>query len=206
MKKPHQITNRYSEITFKNIYKYIISSRRAGLATIFGPCGITSYGSKNLQLVFKKYESEFLEACIEDTKGLNDEDRRVVEDFAPVSIDQDNVMGAVLSMNEVPLLPWPLNIMNEHECVKYLLPELKKDIAENTGRTVSRIAWGSERDHPKCWADDLAPWCSVGNINHTQQTKFDVIMVDVLQETISRRIKMKGLGGVQNSQLTNESA
>ena len=82
-----------------------------------------------------------------------------------------------------PLIPWPLAIMNEHEFVKYRLPELKKDMVENTGQTVSSIAWGSEHDHPQLWANDLAPWCSVGNINHTQQTKFGIPFINVIQET-----------------------
>ena len=47
-------------------------------------------------------------------------------------------MASVLAGKLVPMLPWPLDIMNEAECIKYLLPEIKKDIAENTGRTVSR--------------------------------------------------------------------
>ena len=83
--------------------------------------------------------------------------------------------------------------MNEHECVKYLLPELKKDVAENIGQTVSRIAW----DHPQFWANDLAPWCSVGNINHTQQMKFGIPFINVIQETKNQNEGL--LGSVQKS-------
>ena len=139
-------------------------------------CGITCYGSKKVTEVFQKYEAEFLEASLSDTVGLNDEDQNTANSFLLASIDEENgVMGSVVSSNSVPLLPWPVDLMNEQECVKYVLPELRKDIAENKGISVSRINWGSEEHHPECWADDLAPWKNVGNANHTQTNKFDVL-------------------------------
>ena len=109
-------------------------------------------------------------------------------------------MASVLVGKSVPMLPWPLDIMNEAECIKYLLPEIKKDIAENTGRTVSRIHWGSEKDHPACWPDDLVPWQSVTNPNHVQETNFGIMFVLVLQEAISRRLRLKGFDPVYHIQ------
>ena len=87
-KKSHLVTNKYSENTFTNLFKYINWSKRAGLVTMYGPCGLTSYGSKKMMEVYNKYESEFLEASLLDNKGLNDEDPFVVQDHAPISIEK----------------------------------------------------------------------------------------------------------------------
>ena len=56
---------------------------------------------------------------------------------------------------EMPLLPCPVDLMNQAQLLTYIIPELKLDYIEQGLLPVSKIPWGDPKFKPKCWADDI---------------------------------------------------
>ena len=70
---------------------------------------------------------------------------------------------------------------------------LRRDIAERTGKLVTKIKWGDPSCEPSFWAHEYAPWSLVTNIAHPQVNKFSMIMAEILKICIQRRLEQKGL-------------
>ena len=88
---------------------------------------------------------------------------------APQLSNQENLISSLYDAAEVPKLPFGVDLLSEKEAGAWLLPELKKDLVENGSKPVNRIAWGEEKFHPKCWADDLAEWGKVSNMSSSKE-------------------------------------
>ena len=96
---------------------------------------------------------------------------------------------------EMPLLPCPVDLMNQAQLLTYIIPELKLDYIEQGLLPVSKIPWGDPKFKPKCWADDIWEWSKIGNIRQKQATKPDngATIPDVLKATIKNRLKEKNI-------------
>ena len=96
---------------------------------------------------------------------------------------------------EMPLLPCPVDLMNQAQLLTYIIPELKLDYIEQGLLPVSRIPWGDPKFKPKCWAEDIWEWSKIGNIRQKQATKPDngATIPDVLKATIKNRLKEKNI-------------
>ena len=96
---------------------------------------------------------------------------------------------------EMPLLPCPVDLMNQAQLLSYVIPELKLDYIEQGLLPVSKIPWGDPKFKPKCWADDVWGWSKIGNIRQKQATKIDngATIPDVLKATIKNRLREKNI-------------
>ena len=56
---------------------------------------------------------------------------------------RENILSAVAATVDVPLLPFPLDIMNTPELHKWLIPQMKADLAETKNIVASKIWWSS---------------------------------------------------------------
>ena len=192
--------------TLKSLAKYSKSSRRGFILVVEDNTGLHTFGTKNLKSKFLKTQKcsecnkdeSWTAAARHDTLDLNSEDTENVEETAPKVGDDRNILASVYEANETPKLPFHLDLMAEKEARSWLLPELKKDLVENGSRPVNRIIWGDPKFKPKCWADDLAEWCSISNICHPQKNKLNVPLVKVLKATIANRLRDKNLDPKQH--------
>ena len=161
----------------KGLDKYSKTARRGFLLIVKDNTGLHRFGTKNLVLKFSKSqdchscqeEESWEEAARNDTKDLNSEDLENVHVTAPQLSNQENLITSLFDAAEVPKLPFDVDLLSEKEAGAWLLPELKKDLVENGSKPVNRIAWGEEKFHPKCWADDLAEWGKVSNMSSSKE-------------------------------------
>ena len=128
-----------------------------------------------------------------DTRDLNSEDIEEATVAAPVKNLDKDVIATMYETNEIPKLPYDVDLLSEKEARAWILPELKKDLVENGSKPVNRIIWGDENFHPKCWADEIVEWSKVSNLAHPQKQKLDIPIVKVLHATIKKDYNKKGL-------------
>ena len=192
--------------TLKSLAKYSKNARRGFILIVEDNTGLHTFGTKNLKSKFSKEQKcsecskdgSWADAARLDTLDLNSEDLEDVEKTAPKVGDERNILASMYEANETPKLPYDLDLMAEKEARTWLLPELKKDLVENGSRPVNRMIWGDPKFKPKCWADDLAEWCTVSNICHPQKNKLNVPLVKVLKATIENRLRDKNLDPKQH--------
>ena len=133
----------------KGITKYSNSSRRGFFLLVEDNTGLHKYGTKNLT---EKYSSTtfcqdclgtktWVEAARADTRELNSEDMDDVNDAAP-KLGENDIIASLYEANDVPKLPYDVDLMSEKESRAWILPELKKDLVENGSRPINRIPWG----------------------------------------------------------------
>ena len=202
-KKSFAVNQNKLQKSIKNLTEYSKNSKRPFLLLIEDNNGFFHVGTK--KLVEKYFGTKNCETCKseitwedaarQDTLDLNDEDEKKSSEVAPIEAKDGNVLASVYLNNEIPKLPFPVNILSENEAATWLLPELKKDLVEQGKIPKNRMAWGNEDFHPKCWADDLVEWKYVSNISHSQKNKerFAVPLVEVLKATIKNRLELKDI-------------
>ena len=103
---------------------------------------------------------------------------------APQQSNSENVLASVYNASEIPLLENRLELLNEKQARRYIVPQIIRDICERTGKLVSKVKWGDASFEPSFWANDLAPWSQVTNIAHPQKTKFGTCTSEILKEGI----------------------
>ena len=63
---------------------------------------------------------------MEDTKNLNSEESSDAVKVAPETLDGQDILANLYQNNDIPKLPFPIDILLEKEAGAWLLPELKK--------------------------------------------------------------------------------
>ena len=203
-KQPKKSFAKYQQMlksALNGITKYSHNSRRGFILIVEDNTGLHKFGTKNLVEKFTKTKNCIIcekddtweEVARLDTREMNSEDIGDVLEAAPKIGDNMDILASLYEANEVPKLPFAVDILTEKEAGAWLLPELKKDLVENGSKPVSRIGWGDEKFRPKCWAEDLAEWTTVSNISHPQKNKLKVPIVEVLKATIKNRLKQKNI-------------
>lgn len=81
--------------------------------------GVNTYGSSKMKEIYEIYKKEFKISVIRDTKCLQDEDQ--LDQVA--SRSGQNIMSDFYSSNDFALLHFHVDICNEAELKKWLLPE-----------------------------------------------------------------------------------
>ena len=190
-KKSYAITNKYLLQAVANIRKYQLHGRRAGLTLGSTKSGVHADGSKALMAFFKKHKQEIEACCKSDNKDLNDEDELIVNQILPEMTG--NLVPSFFGNSVAPPLPFPLPLLSEKECIQYLSPLIRKDLAVNKGLVVHRINWGDPKHEPRCWDNRLRPWHTVSNPAHPQLVKHDVPMVDALKGSIRNQLILEHL-------------
>ena len=79
---------------------------------------------------------------MEDTKNLNSEESSDAVNTALVTLDGRDILTNLYQNNDIPKLPFPIDILSEKEAGAWLLPNLKKGLVENGSKPVSRIYLG----------------------------------------------------------------
>ena len=99
---------------------------------------------------------------------------------------------------ELPLLPCPVDLMNQAQLLAYIVPQIKLDYIEQGLPPMSKIPWGDATFKPKCWADDVWEWSKIGNIRQKQQNKPEngATIPDVLKASIKNRLMEKNINNV----------
>ena len=197
-KKSFAQSQQMLKAALKTINKYSQSARRGFLLLVEDNTGLHKFGTKNMAEKF--VATTLCDQCSEikswsaaaraDTRDLNSED--VEEAIVAAPLDKD-VIATMYETNEIPKLPYDVDLLSEKEARAWILPELKKDLVENGSRPVNRIVWGDENFHPKCWADEIVEWSKVSNLAHPQKQKLDIPIVKVLHATIKKRLQQKGI-------------
>ena len=200
-KKSFASTQNMLKSALNGMSKYSKHARRGFLVIVQDNTGLHRFGTKNL--VDRFLESKSCANCVilqswedaarEDTKNLNSEEAEEAFNAAPAAVDGPDILANLYQVNDVPKLPFAVEIMSEKEAGAWLLPELKKDLVENGSKPVNRINWGDEKFHPKCWADEIVPWHKVSNICHPQKIKLDVPICEALKASIKKRLKQKNI-------------
>ena len=200
-KKSFANSQQMLKAALKAINKYSQGSRRGFLLLVEDNTGLHKFGTKHLAEKFVTTtlcepcndNKSWTEAARADTRDLNSEDNDDVNVAAPTSIPEKDFIAIMYENNEIPKLPYDVDLLSEKEARAWILPELKKDLVENGSRPVNRIVWGDENFHPKCWADDVVEWSKVSNLAQPQKQKLDIPIVKVLHATIKKRLKQKGI-------------
>ena len=200
-KKSFAQSQQMLKAALKTINKYSQSARRGFLLLVEDNTGLHKFGTKNMAEKF--VATTLCDQCSEtkswtaaaraDTRDLNSEDIEEANVAAPVKNLDKDVIATMYETNEIPKLPYDVDLLSEKEARAWILPELKKDLVENGSRPVNRIVWGDENFHPKCWADDIVEWSKVSNLAHPQKQKLDIPIVKVLHATIKKRLQQKGI-------------
>ena len=200
-KKSFASTQNMLKSALNQIAKYSKHARRGFLVVVEDNTGLHKFGTRSL---VKKYldtkccqscsqDNSWEDASMEDTKNLNSEESTDAVSSAPVSVVGQDILANLYKNNDIPKLPFPIEILSEKEAGAWLLPELKKDLVENGSKPVNRIIWGDEKFHPKCWADDIVPWEKVSNICHPQKVKLDVPINVALKASIRKRLEQNNI-------------
>ena len=94
----------------------------------------------------------------------------------------------------VPLLPFPLNLMNKKECVKYIQQILCLDYEEKHGKTVLKVVYGDPAFKPIWWSD-LIPWenlvGSIFNFDPVYNGPHDLTWV--YRQIIAKALQLKNI-------------
>ena len=173
-KKSFASTQKMLKSALNGISKYSKHARRGFLIVVEDNTGLHKFGTRNLVTKYLEtkccsrcsQEKSWEEAAMEDTKNLNSEESSDAVNVAPETLDGQDILANLYQNNDIPKLPFPIDILSEKEAGAWLLPELKKDLVENGSKPVNRIIWGDEKFHPKCWADDIIPWEKVSFVIH----------------------------------------
>ena len=200
-KKSFASTQKMLKSALNGISKYSKHARRGFLIVVEDNTGLHKFGTRNLVTKYLEskccsrcsQEKSWEEAAMEDTKNLNSEESSDAVNVAPETLDGQDILANLYQNNDIPKLPFPIDILSEKEAGAWLLPELKKDLVENGSKPVNRIIWGDEKFHPKCWADDIVPWSKVSNICHPQKVKLDVPINVALKASIRKRLEQKNI-------------
>ena len=200
-KKSFASSQQMLKSALKAINKYSQGARRGFLLLVEDNTGLHKFGTKNMAEKFITTticdpcndNKSWTEAARADTRDLNSEDIDDANVAAPVNIAEKDVIATMYENNEIPKLPYDVDLLSEKEARAWILPELKKDLVENGSRPVSRIVWGDENFHPKCWADEMVEWSKVSNLAHPQKQKHGISIVKVLHATIKKRLVQKGI-------------
>ena len=75
---------------------------------------------------------------------------------APQQSNSENVLASVYNASEIPLLENRLELLNEKQARRYIVPQIIGDICERTGKLVSKVKWGDPAYEPSFWTNDLA--------------------------------------------------
>ena len=103
-------------------------------------------------------------------------------------------MSDFYSSNEVALLLYHVDILNEAEILQWSLPEMRKEVGEKTGEQISRLRWGEEKHRPPSWPEQVKSWSSTKNPAHSQEDKdLAMPMVEVFKIYAKNRIASKNL-------------
>ena len=157
-KKSFANSQQMLKAALKAINKYSQGSRRGFLLLVEDNTGLHKFGTKHLAEKFGtttlcepcNANNSWTDAARADTRDLNSEDNDDVNVAAPTSIPEKDIIAAMYENNEIPKLPYDVDLLSEKEARAWILPELKKDLVENGSRPVNRIVWGDENFHPKC--------------------------------------------------------
>ena len=194
-KKSFAATSRYVKSMLTNCQKYLLHGRRGSLVISEDFTGVQAYGSQALLRVFSKYREEFDAAAREDTKILDDGNNSLDKAALPVICSGGiaEAFSALYASNEVPRLPFHLELCNQVELMKYISKLIRVDIVEHGGKPVSKIAWGKPRSKPSFWPDDIALWRHCKSPNHGQLHDFGMPFVEVMREAARRALTAKGI-------------
>ena len=72
-KKSAKDNGKFRKNIYDNSIKYSSGSRNASLVVTFGHEGMHGRGTSALQEFYEKHKEELLKCCLDDTKGLNDQ-------------------------------------------------------------------------------------------------------------------------------------
>ena len=194
-KKSFASVSGYKIAASKNLMKYVTFGKRAALAIFDEPGGLIPKGSKHMMEVFEKHKIEFEIASKKDSIGLNDADAEVSNSIFPVtSLTNDNITkNFYTGASNIPKFSIRLSLMNLDDVSDHFLPLLRQDIAECTGRCISRIPWGCPKHRPSCWPEDIAPWTLCKNPAMAQAHKFPLNFTEVMLVACYRFYKARGI-------------
>ena len=194
-KKSFAATSRYVKNMLTNCQKYLRHGRRGSLVISEDFTGVKAYGSQALLRVFNKYREEFDAAAREDTKILDDGNDSLDKAALPVTLSGGiaDAFSALYASNEVPRLPFHLEVCNQWELMKFISKLIRVDIVEHGGKPVSKIAWGKHHSKPSFWPDDIAPWRHCKSPAHGQLHDFGMPFVEVMREAARRALTAKGV-------------
>ena len=163
-KKSFETVSNFKLSSVKNVLKYIHHAKRGAIAVFVEQSGVIPVGTKNVTAVFEKHRVEFEIAARRDTLGLNDQNEDVRADIAPpTDLNKETVIKNYYRRADVPKLPVNLPNMCDMDLRESFHPLLRQEIAEKTGKCVSKIWWGDPSHQPPCWPSHNAPWTQVCN-------------------------------------------
>ena len=181
----------------KNIYdasiKYSSGSRNASLVVTFGHEGMHGRGTSALQEFYEKHKEELLKCCLDDTKGLNDQNPEVAMTFLPSAVGDGEIIKNVFRSAIPPKLPNKLEALNDAQCIEWLCPEIRTNIGERTNECIFRIKWGNMAHMPTFWPENLVPWHLVHSPTNGGNTNHGIAFGLVMKEAIKNRLAEKGL-------------
>ena len=194
-KKSFATSSRYVKSMLTNCQKYLLHGRRGSLVISEDFTGVKAYGSQALLRVFNKYRAEFEAAAREDTKILDDGNNSLDKTALPVICKGGitDVFSALYASNEVPRLPFHLEVCNQRELVNFISKLIRVDIVEQGGKPVSMICWGKAHSKPSFWPEDIAPWRLCRSPIHGQVEDFGMPFAEVMREAARRALTAKGL-------------
>ena len=194
-KKSFATSSRYVKSMLTNCQKYLLHGRRGSLVISQDFTGVKAYGSQALLRVFNKYREEFDAAAREDTKILDDGNNSLDKTALPVTCRGGitDAFSALYASNEVPRLPFHLEVCNQWELQVFISKLIRVDIVEHGGKPVSKINWGKARSKPSFWPEDIAPWLQCRSPAHGQMEDFGMPFVEVMREATRRALTAKGL-------------
>ena len=130
---------------YENTLNYVIGSKNPALCLLDTERGPSLIGTSLMVQFAKRHMEEIREIMKAEGLGLCDPNPQVSKQHLPFKedISRENILSAVAATVDVPLLPFPLDIMNTPELHKWLIPQMKADLAETKNIVASKIWWSS---------------------------------------------------------------
>ena len=163
---------------YENTLNYVIGSKNPALCLLDTERGPSLIGTSLMVQFAKRHMEEIREIMKTEGLGLCDPNPQVSKQHLPFKedISRENILSAVAATVDVPLLPFPLDIMNTPELHKWLIPQMKADLAETKNIVATKIWWPSGDEtlahvsRPSFWdrIEEKVPWVLVSNPIHNQ--------------------------------------
>ena len=193
-KKSFETVSNFKLASVKNVLKYIHHAKRSAISIYDENTGVIPIGTKHVVAVFEKYRMEFEIAMKRDTLLMNDPSEEVRADIIPIQdLSKETVLKNYYKGADVPKLPINLPNMCDMDLRETFHPLLRQEIAEKTGKCVSRIWWGDPSHEPPCWPGHVAPWTQVCNPAGKQKHQFGMTFTDVMKLAFYRLLISRGI-------------